>query len=53
MFKLLVPASGSRHALDVVRHAAFLYQDRYASDIVLLNAQTPIEEERASAYHSL
>ncbi|CAJ0865691.1 hypothetical protein R20233_01253 [Ralstonia sp. LMG 32965] len=53
MLKLLVPVNGSRHALDAVRHAAFLCQDRCASDIVLLNVQTPIEGGRASAYHSL
>ncbi|WP_439889524.1 universal stress protein [Ralstonia sp. 25C] len=53
MLKLLVPVNGSRHALDAVRHAAFLCQDRCASDIVLLNVQSPIEGSRASAYHSL
>jgi len=53
MLKLLVPVNGSRHALDAVRHAAFLCQDRCASDIVLLNVQAPLEGGRASAYHSL
>ncbi|CAJ0729307.1 universal stress protein [Ralstonia mannitolilytica] len=53
MLKLLVPVNGSRHALDAVRHAAFLCQDRCASDIVLLNVQAPPEGGRASAYHSL
>ena len=53
MLKLLVPVNGSHHALDAVRHAAFLCQDRCASDIVLLNVQTPLEGGRASAYHSL
>ena len=53
MLKLLVPVNGSRHALDAVRHAAFLYRDRCASDIVLLNVQEPIEGGRASAYHPL
>ena len=53
MLKLLVPVNGSQHALDAVRHAAFLYRDHCASDIVLLNVQTPIEMGRASAYHCL
>ncbi|MDC6177466.1 universal stress protein [Ralstonia solanacearum] len=53
MLKLLVPVNGSRHALDAVRHAAFLYRDRCASGIVLLNVQEPIEGGRASAYHRL
>ena len=53
MLKLLVPVNGSRHALDAVRHAAFLYRDRCASNIVLLNVQEPIEGGRASAYHRL
>lgn len=53
MLKLLVPVNGSRHALDAVRHAAFLCQDRCASDIVLLNVQSPLEGGRASAYHSI
>ncbi|MFW6167798.1 MAG: universal stress protein, partial [Ralstonia sp.] len=26
MLKLLVPVNGSKHALDAVRHAAFLYR---------------------------
>jgi hypothetical protein len=42
MLKLLVPVNGSKHALDAVRHAAFLYRDRCASNIVLLNVQEPI-----------
>lgn len=53
MLKLLVPVNGSRHALDAVRHAVFLCQDRCASGIVLLNVQSPLEGGRASAYHSI
>ncbi|AOY95610.1 universal stress protein [Cupriavidus sp. USMAA2-4] len=53
MLKVLVPVNGSKHALDAVRHAAFMYRDKCVSDIVLLNVQEPLEAGRAAAFHRL
>lgn len=53
MLRVLVPVNGSAHALDAVRHAAFMFRDRCVSEVVLLNVQPPLEFGRASAFHSL
>ncbi|MDF3837069.1 universal stress protein [Cupriavidus basilensis] len=53
MLRVLVPVNGSAHALDAVRHAAFMFRDHCVSEVLLLNVQPPLEFGRASAYHSL
>jgi len=53
MIKLLVAVDGSDSSLWAVRHAAFLYREGSVSQIVLLNVQTPIEQGKACAYHSV
>ncbi len=53
MLRVLVPVNGSQHALDAVRHAAFLYRDHCVSEVVLLNVQEPLEFGRAGAFHSV
>jgi len=53
MLRVLVPVNGSKHALDAVRHAAFMYRDKCVSEVLLLNVQTPLESGRAAAFHSV
>jgi nucleotide-binding universal stress UspA family protein len=53
MIKLLVPVSDSNRSLQAVRHAAFLYHERCASGIVLVNVQPPLEATRLEAFHPL
>ncbi len=52
MIKILVPVDGSACALNAVRHGAFLFREGGISEVVLLNAQAPLERGRASAFHS-
>jgi nucleotide-binding universal stress UspA family protein len=53
MLKLLVPVSRSPRSLQAVRHAAFLYRERCASEVVLVNVQPPLEATRLEAFHPL
>ncbi|SDH91153.1 universal stress protein [Paraburkholderia phenazinium] len=53
MLKLLVPVSQSTRSLQAVRHAAFLYNERCASEIVLVNVQPPLESTRLEAFYPL
>lgn len=53
MLKLLVPVGQSQRSLQAVRHAAFLYHERCASEVVLVNVQPPLESPRLEAFHSL
>ncbi len=53
MLKLLVPVSRSARSLQAVRHAAFLYTERCASEVVLVNVQPPLESTRLEAFYSL
>lgn len=53
MIRLLVVADDSDSALWAVRHAAFLYREGSAAEVVLLSVQRPLEHGRACAYHSL
>jgi nucleotide-binding universal stress UspA family protein len=53
MLKLLVPVSRSPRSLQAVRHAAFLYRERCASEVVLINVQPPLESTRLEAFHPL
>lgn len=53
MLKLLVPVGHSSRSLQAVRHAAFLYRERCASEIVLINVQPSLESTRLEAYHPL
>ena len=53
MLNLLVPVGDSPSALHAVRHATFLYRERCASEIVLINVQPPLEATRLEAYHPL
>lgn len=53
MLKLLVPVGHSPRSLQAVRHATFLYRERCASEIVLINVQPPLEATRLEAYHPL
>ncbi|WP_207001763.1 universal stress protein [Trinickia mobilis] len=53
MLKILVPVSRSPRSLQAVRHAAFLYSERCASEIVLVNVQPPLESTRLEAFYPL
>ncbi|MBU9131836.1 universal stress protein [Burkholderia multivorans] len=53
MLKLLVPVGHAPRSLQAVRHAAFLYRERCASDVVLVNVQPPLEATRLEAFHPL
>lgn len=53
MLKLLVPVGHSPRSLQAVRHAAFLYGEHCASEIVLINVQAPLEATRLEAFHPL
>jgi len=53
MLRLLVPVGHSARALHAVRHAAFLYAERCASEVVLINVQPPLEATRLEAFHPL
>ena len=53
MLKLLVPVGHSPRSLQAVRHATFLYRERCASEIVLINVQAPLEATRLEAFHPL
>ncbi|MBR8456356.1 universal stress protein [Burkholderia dolosa] len=53
MLKLLVPVGHSVRSLHAVRHAAFLYRERCASAVVLVNVQPPLEAARLEAFHPL
>ncbi|MGV2289997.1 universal stress protein [Trinickia sp. YCB016] len=53
MLKILVPVSRSSRSLQAVRHAAFLYSERCASEIVLMNVQPPLESTRLEAFYPL
>ncbi|AIO38832.1 universal stress protein A [Burkholderia latens] len=53
MLKLLVPVGHSPRSLHAVRHAAFLYSERCASEVVLVNVQMPLEATRLEAFHPL
>jgi len=53
MLKILVPVSRSARSLQAVRHAAFLYRERCASEIVLVNIQPPLEATRLEAFYPL
>ncbi|MCA8033227.1 universal stress protein [Burkholderia arboris] len=53
MLKLLVPVGHSPRSLQAVRHATFLYRERCASEVVLINVQAPLESTRLEAYHPL
>jgi nucleotide-binding universal stress UspA family protein len=53
MLKLLVPVGHSTRSLQAVRHATFLYRERCASEIVLVNVQPPLESTRLEAFHPL
>ena len=52
MLKVLVPVDGSDRSLQAVRHAAFLFQERCAAEVVLLNVQPQLESGRADAFRS-
>ncbi|MFY4694376.1 universal stress protein [Burkholderia glumae] len=52
MLKLLVPVGHSPRALEAVRHAAFLYRERCASEVVLVNVQPPLGGSRVDAFHT-
>ena len=52
MLKLLVPVSRSARSLQAVRHAAFLYNEQCASEIVLVNVQPRRESTRLEAFYS-
>jgi nucleotide-binding universal stress UspA family protein len=53
MLKLLVPVDQSARALQAVRHAVFLYRERCASEVVLINVQPPLETSRLEAFYPL
>ncbi|MBR8121673.1 universal stress protein [Burkholderia multivorans] len=53
MLKLLVPVGHASRSLQAVRHAAFLYRERCASEVVLVNVQPPLEATRLEAFHPL
>ncbi|KVZ26755.1 universal stress protein A [Burkholderia multivorans] len=53
MLKLLVPVGHAPRSLQAVRHAAFLYRERCASEVVLVNVQPPLEATRLEAFHPL
>ncbi|MGS0896406.1 universal stress protein [Burkholderia stagnalis] len=53
MLKLLVPVGHSPRSLQAVRHATFLYRERCASEIVLINVQAPLESTRLEAFYPL
>ena len=53
MLKLLVPVSRSTRSLQAVRHAAFLYNERCASEVVLVNVLPPLGPTRVEAFYSL
>ncbi|HEF4735020.1 universal stress protein [Burkholderia multivorans] len=53
MLKLLVPVGDAPRSLQAVRHAAFLYRERCASEVVLVNVQPPLEATRLEAFHPL
>ncbi|MBU9553121.1 universal stress protein [Burkholderia multivorans] len=53
MLKLLVPVGRAPRSLQAVRHAAFLYRERCASEVVLVNVQPPLEATRLEAFHPL
>ena len=53
MLKLLVPVGQSTRCLQAVRHAAFLYNERCASEVILVNVQPPLESTRLEAFHPL
>ncbi|WP_179402064.1 universal stress protein [Burkholderia guangdongensis] len=53
MLKLLVPVGHSTRSLQAVRHAIFLYRERCASEIVIVNVQPPLEATRLEAFHPL
>jgi nucleotide-binding universal stress UspA family protein len=53
MLKILVPVSRSARSLQAVRHAAFLYSERCASEVVLVNVQPPLESTRLEAFYPL
>ncbi|CAM2188502.1 universal stress protein [Burkholderia orbicola] len=53
MLKLLVPVGHSPRSLQAVRHATFLYRERCASEVVLINVQAPLESTRLEAWHPL
>jgi nucleotide-binding universal stress UspA family protein len=48
MLKLLVPVSHSTRSLQAVRHAAFLYNEGCASEVVLINVLPPLGTLRAN-----
>lgn len=52
MLKLLVPVGHSPRALQAVRHAAFLYRERCASEVLLVNVQPPLGGSRGDAFHT-
>lgn len=52
MLKLLVPVSRSARSLQAVRHAAFLYNERCASEVVLINVLPPLGPTRVEAFYS-
>lgn len=52
MLKLLVPVSRSARSLQAVRHAAFLYNERCASEVVLVNVLPPLGPTRVEAFYS-
>lgn len=52
MLKLLVPVGQSTRSLQAVRHAAFLYNDHCASEVILVNVQSPLEATRFEAFYS-
>ncbi|TKC86220.1 universal stress protein [Trinickia terrae] len=53
MLKILVPVSRSARSLQAVRHAAFLFSERCASEVVLVNVQPPLESTRLEAFYPL
>jgi nucleotide-binding universal stress UspA family protein len=53
MLKLLVPVSHSTRSLQAVRHAAFLYNEGCASEVVLINVLPPLGPTRVEAFYSL
>jgi nucleotide-binding universal stress UspA family protein len=53
MLKILVPVSRSTRSLQAVRHAAFLFSERCAYEIVLVNVQPALESTRLEAFSPL
>lgn len=52
MLRLLVPVNDTPRSLQAVRHAVFLYKERCASEVVLVNVQPQLESGRLEAFYA-